>query len=114
CMQLWLKADAARTPVHDGAGCGGRQRSAPSGGAAYGMPLNTTMAGSSPATPESAPDSTLTVARSEAGAALGVPGGSAEALEHATARAKQDRLEELARDSFCMRHCWHRTPAEGA
>jgi hypothetical protein len=36
-MLMW---SATRTPSHGTAGCGGRQRSAPSGGAAKGMPRN--------------------------------------------------------------------------
>ena len=34
------KASAGRTPVHGVTGSGGRQRSAPTGGAAYGTPRN--------------------------------------------------------------------------
>ena len=34
CMQEWPKAVALRVPCHGVAGCGGRQRSAPTGGAA--------------------------------------------------------------------------------
>src|SRR5580658_9736881 len=30
-------------PVHEAAGCGGRQRSGPTGGAAYGMPRNSSV-----------------------------------------------------------------------
>ena len=34
CAQVWPYAVACRTPLHDAGGCGGRQRSAPTGGAA--------------------------------------------------------------------------------
>src|SRR5690242_6367624 len=40
-MQAGPKSVKARTPDHAGAGSGGRQRSGPTGGTAYGMPLNT-------------------------------------------------------------------------
>lgn len=36
------KRSAERTPSQGMTGSGGRQRSGPTGGAAYGMPLNTT------------------------------------------------------------------------
>ena len=38
CAQCGAKLVAWRTPRQDAAGCGGCQRSAPTGGAAYGMP----------------------------------------------------------------------------
>ena len=44
CGQCGAKLVAARTPVHGAAGCGGRQRSAPTGGAAYGMPRYSSVA----------------------------------------------------------------------
>src|SRR5579872_3539941 len=40
CGQCGANAVAARTPGQLAAGCGGCQRSAPTGGAAYGMPRN--------------------------------------------------------------------------
>src|ERR1700722_18738251 len=40
CGQCGANAVAARIPVQGAAGCGGRQRSGPTGGAAYGMPRN--------------------------------------------------------------------------
>src|ERR1700681_3606082 len=51
CMQLGPNVDACLTPVHGFTGWGARQRSAPTGGAANGMPLNDTMPfASTPAT----------------------------------------------------------------
>ncbi len=46
-------------PVHDSGGAGACQRRAPTGGAAYGMPLNTVTPGAA-ATPRSAPDPVAT------------------------------------------------------
>src|SRR5262245_6418987 len=43
CMQLKANDDACFTPVHALTGCGAFQRSAPTGGAAKGMPLNDEM-----------------------------------------------------------------------
>src|SRR5262245_32073215 len=40
CMQLRANEEACLTPVHGLTGCGAFQRSAPTGGAANGMPLN--------------------------------------------------------------------------
>src|SRR5258706_12122754 len=41
CAQGAPYAVASRTPAHAVTGIGSRQRNAPTGGAAYGMPLNT-------------------------------------------------------------------------
>src|SRR5215831_9579426 len=43
CMQLRANDEACLTPVHGLTGCGAFQRSAPTGGAANGMPLNDEM-----------------------------------------------------------------------
>src|SRR6059036_3256116 len=40
CGQPAPDVVASRTPDHGAGGCGGRNRLAPNGGAAYGMPLN--------------------------------------------------------------------------
>src|SRR5580693_561976 len=40
CGQCGANLVASRTPAQLAAGCGGRHRSAPTGGAAYGMPRN--------------------------------------------------------------------------
>ncbi len=50
----WL---ASRTPVHFAAGCGGRHRFLPTGGAAYGIPLKATTPPET--TPRSLPVSTV-------------------------------------------------------
>ena len=39
CMARGPNRSAGRTPAHGAAGCGGRQRRSPTGGAANGMPL---------------------------------------------------------------------------
>ena len=58
---------ASRTPVQALAGCGGRQRRSPTGGAAKGMFLKLVTA---PAVaPLSSPSATLTVSDAKAGAA---------------------------------------------
>src|ERR1700733_5220243 len=44
CGQCGANAVAARTPDQLAAGCGGCHRSAPTGGAAYGMPRNSSTA----------------------------------------------------------------------
>src|SRR5437588_5137186 len=41
CMETGPNSTHSRTPSHGGAGCGGRKRSSPTGGAAKGMPLKT-------------------------------------------------------------------------
>src|SRR5262249_44774235 len=61
CTQLSENFSALRTPSHFAGGCGGRQRSSPTGGAAYGMPLKTRTPGTELATPSSNPPSTRTV-----------------------------------------------------
>src|SRR5215510_3452463 len=43
CMQLTANVVACFTPVHDWIGCGAFHRSAPTGGAANGMPLKEAM-----------------------------------------------------------------------
>src|SRR5690349_10267508 len=40
CGQSLPNTVAARTPLQRGNGCGARQRSGPTGGRAYGMPIN--------------------------------------------------------------------------
>src|SRR3954471_12604510 len=60
CMQRGPKTSALRTPSHFAAGCGAFQRSGPTGGAAYGMPLNTRTSGLLPPTPETSPASVFT------------------------------------------------------
>src|SRR5215472_3646682 len=44
CGQCGANCVASRTPDQLAAGCGGRQRSAPTGGAAYGIPRNSSTA----------------------------------------------------------------------
>src|SRR5712691_1969731 len=56
-MQLGENASPFRTPVHEAGGIGACHRSAPTGGAANGMPLKTEMAPFRPAVPETSPDS---------------------------------------------------------
>ena len=58
CMQSWPYCVASNTPVQGLAGCGGRQRRAPVGGAAKGMPLKAVTPAS--VEPTRAPASTLT------------------------------------------------------
>ena len=60
CMQLAPNSVAWRTSVHFAAGCGGRHRSSPTGGAAKGIPLKERTP--SAATPCSSPVSTRRVA----------------------------------------------------
>src|ERR1039458_7816099 len=43
CGQCGANCVAPRTPGQGAAGCGGRQRSGPTGGAAYGMPRNSSV-----------------------------------------------------------------------
>src|SRR4051812_35485390 len=58
CAQSLPYARAGFAPVHGLTGCGGRQRSSPTGGAAYGMPLNELTPAST--APSSIPLATLT------------------------------------------------------
>ena len=58
CMHRAPNCSAFRTPSQCAAGCGGFQRSSPTGGAAYGIPLKTrTSAVVAPAAPETKPAS---------------------------------------------------------
>src|SRR5215471_18385268 len=50
---------ASRTPLHFATGCGAVQRSAPTGGAANGMPLNARMPGADSTLPPSSPESSF-------------------------------------------------------
>ena len=59
-MQRLPNALPARTPSQFAAGCGARQRLAPTGGAAYGIPLNARTPLLMPATPDTSPFSTRT------------------------------------------------------
>jgi hypothetical protein len=59
-MQLAPNSTAWRTPVQRAAGCGGRHRSSPTGGAANGIPLYDTTRSAN--TPWSSPVSTWTIA----------------------------------------------------
>ena len=61
-MQRGAYSVAARTPDHFATGCGARQRFAPTGGAANGMPLNTRISELAPVVPARAPLSTVTSA----------------------------------------------------
>src|SRR5580658_2937600 len=58
-MQLAENWSARRTPCQGTTCFGARQRKSPTGGAAKGIPLNATIAGSLPETPETSPPSTL-------------------------------------------------------
>src|ERR1039457_5440942 len=55
CMQRAGYSVAFRTPVHAAAGCGAFQRNGPTGGAAYGMPLNVRTLPSALTTPSKTP-----------------------------------------------------------
>ena len=77
CMQRGPKWPAARTPCHAATGCGGFQRSAPSGAAAYGMPLNSSRPARASWTPDNAPVSIRTVGTASAAAAHGAEKTSA-------------------------------------
>src|ERR1017187_9121885 len=55
CMQRAPYSVAWRTPVHAAAGCGAFQRSGPTGGAAYGMPLKVRTLPSALTTPRKIP-----------------------------------------------------------
>src|SRR5688572_19265384 len=60
CMHAGANRSAERTPAHGVAGSGAFQRRGPTGGAAYGTPLNTCTAASRPDTPASRPPETVT------------------------------------------------------
>src|SRR5580704_9613879 len=60
CMQLAPNLSAAFTPDHLATGWGARQRSAPTGGAANGIPLNAVMEASRAGVPDTIPPETLT------------------------------------------------------
>src|SRR5580692_4941116 len=72
CGQCGANVVASRTPDQLAAGCGGCQRSAPTGGAAYGMPRNSSTAPL--ATPRTAP---LAVPATGPLAALALTAGAA-------------------------------------
>src|SRR5437588_8395238 len=88
CGQCGAKLVAARTPGQGAAGRGGCQRSAPTGGAAYGMPRNSSPAAT--AWPRTAPPAVVTTGALAAPApalllALLLAPGVAVALVHAAA-----------------------------
>src|SRR5882724_6042427 len=60
CGHTGPKLFATRTPAHGSGGWGGRQRNAPTGAAAYGMPRKTVSERSRPAMPSTSPDSVST------------------------------------------------------
>src|SRR5437899_2488074 len=66
CTQALANVSALRMPAHFAAGCGGRHRSSPTGGAAYGIPLNTRTPGAAAGAPESRPASVLIGSRTAA------------------------------------------------
>src|SRR5262245_7013484 len=70
CMQRGPKAVAIFTPSHFGAGCGAFHLRGPTGGAAYGMPLNTRTSALVPAAPETSPLSVFTGSVTAADATL--------------------------------------------
>src|SRR6266567_3125722 len=84
CAHTLPKVVVSLMPVHGAAGRGGRQRSAPTGGAAYGMPRNSSPAAT--AWPRTAPSAVATTGRVAWfwPALLGVP-GVAVAVVHAAA-----------------------------
>src|SRR5258705_9882835 len=57
CIGRGPYSTALRTPVQGVTGCGAFQRSGPTGGAAYGMPLNTRTSALLPAAPDTKPPS---------------------------------------------------------
>src|SRR5690606_34669814 len=59
-MQPAGKSSAERTSCQGSGGCGGAQRSEPTGGAAYGIPLYTRTDGSIPVLPSTSPSCTRT------------------------------------------------------
>src|SRR5262245_2663870 len=67
CTQALPNVSALRMPAHFGVGRGGSHRSSPTGGAAYGIPLDTRTPGAAAVVPESRPASvaigSLTTAR---------------------------------------------------
>src|SRR5579883_579089 len=58
-MQAGEKRSAARTTCHGATGCGGFQRSSPTGGAANGIPRYSRTPHPHPGVPETRPPSTL-------------------------------------------------------
>src|SRR5690348_1203983 len=60
CAQVAENRFAVRTFGHAIAGCGGRQRKLPTGGAAYGMPRNCVTVASEPGMPRIVPLSIFT------------------------------------------------------
>src|SRR3954467_3845453 len=71
CMQSWPYSVAWRTPLHDAAGCGARQRSGPTGGAAKGMPFQ--LAPPPPTAPASLPVSMTATGPACVAAMAGAP-----------------------------------------
>src|SRR5271165_4531464 len=77
-LPVWAQAGPIRSaflmPFHRGAGCGGRHRRAPAGGAAYGMPKNSrTLRAYSPRTAPLSVRTTSGAGRAAAAAAAGRP-----------------------------------------
>src|SRR5690348_7637325 len=92
CMQRGPKRSALRTPVHAATGCGGFQRNAPIGGAAYGMPLNSSNPVAPAWMPESRPVSMRTIG-----------GGSAAIADMAyRADANPAKMRNARAEALCM------------
>jgi len=92
CGQLRPSRSALSTPLQGAAGCGGFQRSAPTGGAAYGTPVKS----STPAvsTPSSAPVSIVTRGGAVAGrAATSIAPASSESSD---AAGEIERIREAS------------------
>src|SRR4051812_11791243 len=80
-MQRGPNATVSFTPSHFAGGCGAFQRSGPTGGAAYGMPLNTRTAASVPAAPDTWPASVFTGSVIAAEAAVAASRNAAVIIE---------------------------------
>src|SRR5688572_16573564 len=88
-MQTLPNLLASRTPSHLTTGCGGSQRSAPTGGAANGIPLNARTPGE---------DSTLLPSRPESSVrgSLNAAGGAVAAVACSRGASPHEASNELA------------------
>src|SRR5262249_23099511 len=89
CRHACPNSRASRTPSHDSAGTGAFQRNSPTGGLAYGMPLNAATSDPASATPCKAPVRTRTCGRDSPAPRAGP--AAVAAARHSDTRAAHPR-----------------------
>src|SRR6185312_7484794 len=109
CMQRGPKWSALRTPVQPLTGCGGFQRREPTGGAAYGMPLNSSRPDLASRLPDNVPVSMRTVGTESAANTASTTSAKARPSKRTNPRRMNavDMVVDLAATTrvFILRTC---------